>query len=127
MPASHKGYKNKFLRTVKQTITTHGMLKPRDSVLIGVSGGPDSVALFHLLLTFSPRFSLRLGVAHLNHCLRQNDSDKDAEFVVSLAGRFDVPCYVHKTNVRKYQIENKLSLEEAARRVKRGGRKKPVQ
>ncbi|MGD8549056.1 MAG: tRNA lysidine(34) synthetase TilS [Desulfobacterales bacterium] len=94
------------------------MLKPRDSVLIGVSGGPDSVALFHLLLTFSPRFSLRLGVAHLNHCLRQIDSDKDAEFVVSLADRFDVPCYVHKTNVRKYQLENKLSLEEAARRVR---------
>ncbi|MGD8768582.1 MAG: tRNA lysidine(34) synthetase TilS [Desulfobacterales bacterium] len=118
MPASHKGYKNKLLRAVKQTITTYGMLKPRDSVLIGVSGGPDSVALFHLLLTFSPRFSLRLGVAHLNHCLRQIDSDKDAEFVVSLADRFDVPCYVHKTNVRKYQLENKLSLEEAARRVR---------
>jgi tRNA(Ile)-lysidine synthase len=118
MPASHKGYKNKLLRTVKQTITTYGMLKPRDSVLIGVSGGPDSVALFHLLLTFAPRFPLRLGVAHLNHCLRQNDSDRDAEFVASLAGRFDIPCYIHKTNVRKYQIENKLSLEEAARRVR---------
>ncbi|RZB34080.1 MAG: tRNA(Ile)-lysidine synthase [Desulfobacteraceae bacterium Eth-SRB2] len=118
MPASHKGYKNKLLRTVKQTITTYGMLKPRDSVLIGVSGGPDSVALFHLLLTFAPRFSLRLGVAHLNHCLRQDDSDKDAEFVASLAGRFGIPCYIHKINVRKYQIENKLSLEEAARRVR---------
>ena len=118
MPASHKGYKNKLLRTVKQTITTYGMLQPRDSVLIGVSGGPDSVALFHLLLTFAPRFPLRLGVAHLNHCLRQNDSDKDAEFVASLAGRFDIPCYIHKANVRKYQIENKLSLEEAARRVR---------
>jgi len=118
MPASHKGYKNKLLRTVKQTITTYGMLKPRDSVLIGVSGGPDSVALFHLLFTFAPRFPLRLGVAHLNHCLRQNDSDKDAEFVASLADRFDIPCYIHKANVRKYQTENKLSLEEAARRVR---------
>jgi tRNA(Ile)-lysidine synthase len=118
MPASHKGYKNKLLRAVEQTITTYGMLKPRDSVLIGVSGGPDSVALFHLLLTFAPRYSLRLGVAHLNHCLRQNDSDKDAEFVASLADRFDIPCYVQKANVRKYQIENKLSLEEAARRVR---------
>lgn len=118
MPASHKGYKNKLLRTVKQTITTYGMLKPRDSVLIGVSGGPDSVSLFHLLLTFALRFSLRLGVAHLNHCLRQDDSDKDAEFVESLAGRFGIPCYIHKINVRKYQIEHKLSLEEAARRVR---------
>ncbi|MBW2681133.1 MAG: tRNA lysidine(34) synthetase TilS, partial [Deltaproteobacteria bacterium] len=118
MPASHKGYNNKLLRIVEQTVTTYGMLKPRDSVLVGVSGGPDSVALFHLLLTFAPRFSLRLGVAHLNHCLRQNDSDKDAEFVASLAGRFDIPFYMHKANVRNYQLKNKLSLEEAARRVR---------
>ena len=118
MPVSHKGYKNKLLRSVKQTITTYGMLKPGDSVLVGVSGGPDSVALFHVLLTFAPRFPLRLGVAHLNHCLRQNDSDKDAEFVASLAGRFDIPFYMHKADVRKYQLEHKLSLEEAARRVR---------
>ena len=118
MPASHKGYNNKLLRNVEQTVTTYGMLKPGDSVLVGVSGGPDSVALFHLLLTFAPRFSLRLGVAHLNHCLRQNDSDKDAEFVASLAGRFDIPFYMHKADVRNYQLKNKLSLEEAARRVR---------
>jgi tRNA(Ile)-lysidine synthase len=118
MPASHKGYNNKLLRIVEQTITTYGMLKPGDSVLVAVSGGPDSVALFHLLLTFVPRFSLRLGVAHLNHCLRQNDSDQDAEFVASLAGRFDIPFYMHKADVRNYQLENKLSLEEAARRVR---------
>lgn len=118
MSASHKGYNNKLLRTVEQTVTTYGMLKPGDSVLVGVSGGPDSVALFHALLTLTPRFSLRLGVAHLNHCLRQNDSDKDAEFVTSLATKFDIPCYIHKANVRKYKFENRLSLEEAARRVR---------
>jgi len=117
MPASHKGY-NKLLRTVEKTVSTYGMLKPKDSVVVGVSGGPDSVALLHVLLTLASRFSLRLGVAHLNHCLRQKDSDKDAEFVASLAGKFDLPCYVHKEDVRKYQIENKLSLEEAARRVR---------
>ena len=118
MPPSHKGYNNKLLRIVEQTVTTYGMLKPGDSVLVGVSGGPDSVALFHLLLTLAPHFSLRLGVAHLNHCLRQNDSDKDAEFVASLAGRFDIPFFMHKADVRRYQLENKLSLEEAARRVR---------
>lgn len=118
MPALHKGYKNKLLYTVEQTITTYGMLKPRDSVIVGVSGGPDSVALFHALLTLASRFSIRLGVAHLNHCLRQNDSDKDAEFVSSLSTKFNIPCYLHKVNVRKYQLENKLSLEEAARNVR---------
>jgi len=118
MPASHKVYKNKLLRTVEQTIITYGMLKSKDSVVVGVSGGPDSVALVHVLLTLAPRFSLRIGVAHLNHCLRQNDSDKEAEFVASLASKFNLPFYLKKEDVRKYQQENKLSLEEAARRVR---------
>ncbi len=94
------------------------MLKPRDSVLIGVSGGPDSVALLHMLFKIAHRLSLRLGVAHLNHCLRQIDSDKDAKFVEALATAFDMPCYVQKRDIRRYQRENRLSLEEAARCVR---------
>ena len=94
------------------------MLKPKDSVIIGVSGGPDSVALLHILLNFVSRFSLKLGIAHLNHCLRQQDSDKDAKFVESLAKTLDLPCYIQKKDVRRYQIENRLSLEEAARCVR---------
>ena len=108
----------RLFNTVEKTITVHGMLKPKDSVVVGVSGGPDSVALLHILLKFAPRFSLRLGIAHLNHCLRQYESDKDAKFVESLAKAFDLPCYVQKRDVRRYQIENKLSLEEAARAVR---------
>jgi len=107
-----------FLQTVEKTIITYGMLKPKDSVVIGVSGGPDSVALLHALFLIAPRFSLKLGVAHLNHCLRRNDSDKDAQFVEGLAKKHDLPCYTHKEDVRKYRIENRLSLEEAARRVR---------
>ena len=117
MPASQKGC-NKLLRTVEKTVSTYGMLEPKDSVLVGVSGGPDSIALLHVLLKLASRFSLRLGVAHLNHSLRQKDSDKDAEFVASVAEKFDLPCYVRKEDVYKYQVENKLSLEEAARRVR---------
>lgn len=109
---------SKLLQTVEKTIATYRMLKPNDSVVIGVSGGPDSVALLHVLFLIASRFSLKLGVAHLNHCLRRNDSDKDAQFVEILAKKYDLPCYTHKKDVRKYQIENKLSLEEAARRVR---------
>jgi tRNA(Ile)-lysidine synthase len=108
----------RLFNTVEKTITVHGMLKPKDSVVVGVSGGPDSVALLHILLKFAPRFSLRLGIAHLNHCLRQYESDNDAKFVESLAKAFDLPCYIQKRDVRRYQIENKLSLEEAARAVR---------
>jgi tRNA(Ile)-lysidine synthase len=112
------GNLSKFLQTVEKTIATYGMLKPKDSVVIGVSGGPDSVALLYALFLIAPRYFLKLGVAHLNHCLRQNDSDKDAQFVEVLSKKYDLPCYTHKEDVQKYRIENKLSLEEAARRVR---------
>lgn len=118
MPASRKGYKNKLLRIVEQTVTAYGMFEPHDAVLVGVSGGPDSVALLHALVTLASRFSLKLGVAHLNHSLRLQDSDDDAKFVESLAGEYDLPFYLHKADVRKYQLENRLSLEEAARRIR---------
>ena len=119
----HKGHnnnqiENKIVPTVEQTIIAYRMFQPGDSVLVGVSGGPDSVALLHVLLIIAPRFSLRLGVAHLNHCLRQEDSDNDAEFVASLAEKLNLPYYIKREDVRKYQLENKLSLEEAARRIR---------
>jgi tRNA(Ile)-lysidine synthase len=109
---------NRLLKTVEKTIFDHGMLNPKDSVIIAVSGGPDSVALLHILYEIAPHFSLKLGVAHLNHCLRQNDSDDDADFVESLAATLDLPCYSQKQDILRYQRENKLSLEEAARRVR---------
>jgi tRNA(Ile)-lysidine synthase len=118
MKASKKDFSLTVLRRVENIVATHGMLKQNDSVLIGVSGGPDSVALLHVLRLLVPRFSLMLGVAHLNHCLRGHASDKDAEFVKSIAGRLNLPFYIHKEDVRTYQIENRLSPEEAGRRVR---------
>ncbi|MBW1725563.1 MAG: tRNA lysidine(34) synthetase TilS [Deltaproteobacteria bacterium] len=108
----------KLLRIVEETVTVHGMLKEKDSVVIGVSGGPDSVALLHVLRALTERFSLKLGIAHLNHCLRQNDSDKEAAFVETLSDRLGLPFHIDKEDVHEYKIKNRLSLEEAARRVR---------
>ena len=118
MPALHKDLDKKLLRIVEETVTAHGMLKENDSVVVGVSGGPDSVALLHLLRALTERFFLKLGIAHLNHCLRQSDSDKEAAFVETLSDRLGLPCHIHKEDVYEYQIKNRLSLEEAARRVR---------
>ncbi len=120
MPASLKSY-NKLLHNVEQTIKKYRMFQQGDSVLVCVSGGSDSVALLHLLHLLhklSPWLSLRLGVAHLNHNLRQKDSDNDAEFVASLARDLNLPCYINKEDVLKFQRKHKLSMEEAARRVR---------
>jgi len=123
MPPSHKRnsynpIENKILRIVEQTIKNHQMFEPRDSVLIGVSGGTDSVALLHVLCKIAAKLSLTLGVAHLNHQIRDVDSDRDEKFVASLAGELKLPFYIQKKDVLSYKKHHKLSLEEAARRVR---------
>lgn len=118
MPPLRKRYSNNFLQNITQTIENYQMVQPGDSVLVGVSGGPDSSALLHALHTLAPRFSLKLGVAHLNHSLRPKDSHRDAEFTAALAAKCQLPFFLKTENVRKYQQQHKLSLEEAARRVR---------
>ncbi len=85
---------------------------------MAVSGGPDSVALVHVLLALAAEYSLRPAIAHLNHCLRGRDSDRDAEFVTALARQLDVPIYADRKDVRAFRANRRLSLEEAARIIR---------
>jgi len=94
------------------------MFEPQDAVLVGVSGGPDSVALLHVLFKIVSKLSLTLGVAHLNHQIRSVDSDRDEKFVASLAENLNLPFYSQRKDVLSYKEHLKLSLEEAARRVR---------
>ena len=108
----------KIIRTVEQTIGTHRMVQAGDTVLVGVSGGPDSVALVHILLALAPNCSFQVAIAHLNHCLRQDESERDEAFVVSLAEKLDLPVHVERQDVRRHQKKHHLSLEEAARKMR---------
>ena len=108
----------KILHTVRETISDHRMLSHGDSVLVAVSGGPDSVALVHVLLTLAAEYSLRPAIAHLNHCLRGPDSDRDAEFVSTLARQLGVPIYAERKDVFAFHQSRRLSLEEAGRRIR---------
>lgn len=71
-----------------------GMLLPGDRVVVAVSGGPDSVALLHLLHRLAPDLGLSLHVFHMNHGLRGDASDGDAAYVQGLAGQLGLPCTV---------------------------------
>lgn len=116
-----KKYKNDeitFLNSIKKTVSDYNMLQPGDAVLVSVSGGPDSIALLHVMLELSNVFSLRIGIAHLNHNLRGQESDNDALFVESLASELDIPFYISKKNVMQYKTDHRLSLEDAARKAR---------
>ena len=110
----------KIHRTVDQTLRTHRMVQNGDGVLVAVSGGADSVALAYILLELAPKYSLQMAIVHLNHCLRETESDRDETFVAALAKQLELPFYVGREDVRGYQERHRLSLEEAARKVRYG-------
>jgi tRNA(Ile)-lysidine synthase len=106
--------RRRILETVKRTIAEYEMVVSGTAVLVGVSGGPDSVALLHILQHLTSEYGLRLAVAHLNHGLRK-EADDEAEFVASLSAGLGLACYVKKEDVSHYRHRYRLSLEEAAR------------
>ncbi len=117
-PPSTPSDPHDLLAAVEQTLATHHMLTPGDRVLVGVSGGPDSMALLHLLSRLGPGLKIRIGVAHLNHCLRGASADRDAEVVGQAAASLGYTCHIGRARVLKVNRQLGLSLEEAARRVR---------
>ncbi len=100
------------LRIVSDTINRCGLLVANDKLVVGVSGGPDSVTLLLLLNSLQKEFKLRLFVTHLDHQLRK-DSHKDAEFVSLLAKKLQLPYFSKKVKIARRK--NKSSIEELAR------------
>ena len=87
-------------------------------MLVGVSGGPDSVCLLHILDQLREPLGVSLHVAHLNHMLRGVDSDADARYVAEFSATLGIPATVEKRDVEAYRKEHRISLEEAAREVR---------
>jgi tRNA(Ile)-lysidine synthase len=104
-------------RLIDEVIRRHRLLEEGDAVLVGVSGGPDSVALLQALVDRSAALRLDLAVAHLNHGLRP-EADQEAEFVAQLAQRWGLPFFLEKADVRAYRMRHHLSLEDAGRRLR---------
>ena len=94
------------------------MFRPGDRVLAAVSGGPDSVAMLHALRTCSEEFGISLHAAHLNHCLRGEESDADEAFVRELARDLGLDCTVERIDVREAMRRMRVGEEEAAREIR---------
>ena len=110
--------KESLLNFTAEMISAEGLLEIGDNVLVCVSGGADSVALLHNLFTLQKQFGLTIGVAHLNHELRGDESTRDSIFVEKLAENLEIPLHLKSQDVKIYQQEHRLSLEDAARQVR---------
>lgn len=105
-------------RKVSETIRRHRMIRPGEAILVAVSGGADSVALLHILLTLPETRTCRIAVAHLNHQWRGEASDADAVFVQSLCGKLRLPLFSSSIDCRNHGLGKGVSLEDAARRIR---------
>lgn len=105
------------IRALADAITEDGLFEKNATVVVGVSGGPDSMALLHALCALNEDvdYELRLHVAHVNHMLRGFEAEKDAAFVEAAADSLNLPCTVYACDVASIAKEKSQSIEEAAR------------
>lgn len=104
-------------RTVRETIDRWHLLSAGDTVVVGVSGGADSLCLLHLLCQLAPEYDIRLHVGHLDHGIRP-ESAEDAAFVKALAQAWGLSCTIERADVPALAREQRLALEEAARQAR---------
>ncbi len=107
-----------FIQTIKKTIGEFDMLTDGDSILAAVSGGPDSMALVLALMTLKEEYNLTIGIAHVNHQLRENASQRDENFVKDFARELSLPFYCERIDVNAYAKTHKLSTEAAGRKIR---------
>ena len=100
---------------VKSYINKYHMISKEDKVILGLSGGPDSVCLLLLL----KEWKVDLHAVHVHHGIRAEEADEDVAFVKRLCKKKNVPLSVYHMDVPSYAKEKGLSCEEAGREVRR--------
>lgn len=107
-----------MLDKIQKFIDKHNMIKKGDRIVVGVSGGADSVCLFHVLLKLAPIYEHTLFVVHINHGIRGKEADDDEEYVRKLCLDNQVSFTAIKADVKAITKKEGLSEEEAGRKVR---------
>jgi tRNA(Ile)-lysidine synthase len=105
-------------KMVLKIILERRLIESGDRVLVGLSGGPDSVSLLHILHGLRDELGISLSAAHLNHMIRGRDASADEAYVKKLCGKFRIPLAIDRFDVPQFAKQEKLSLEDAARRLR---------
>lgn len=104
-----------MLFKVKEWIKEHEMITTGDQVLVACSGGPDSLALLHLLHSIRQELEINLCAAHVDHMFRGRESEEDAEFVKDFCAGIGVNLYCSQINVPAFIKNTGRSPQDAAR------------
>ena len=104
---------------VLDTIKKYELIEKGNNIVIGVSGGPDSMALLNVLnnLKINKKIDCEIIVAHINHGIRP-EADSETEYVENFCKEHSIPCYIKKEKVEKLAKEQKIGTEEAGRKLR---------
>lgn len=102
---------------VLKTIETYNLIEKNDKIVIGVSGGPDSICLLHVLYGLKEKLGIEIVVAHVNHMLR-DVADLETEYVQSFCKKLGIECYVKKADILEISKTQKKGTEEVGRQVR---------
>jgi tRNA(Ile)-lysidine synthase len=90
-----------LVKKIQNTAFQNDLWKRGSKIVLGVSGGPDSVCLLDILAKIRPKYNLKLNIAHVNYGLRGKDSGQDEKFVRKLAQKYGIPIFVFNVKIKK--------------------------
>ncbi len=102
---------------VLNTIKKYNLIQKGDKIVIGVSGGPDSMCLLDILYCLKDQLEIEIIVAHINHMIRK-EADEETKYVQKYCEKNDIPCFVKYADVTKIAEEKKLGTEEMGRKIR---------
>lgn len=102
---------------VIQTIKKYNMIKDGDEVVIGVSGGPDSITLLNILNNLKEKLNIKIYVAHINHMIRK-EANEETEYVREFCNKLGIDFFIKKIKVEEEAKKLKIGTEEAGRNIR---------
>lgn len=103
---------------VIETIKKYNLINSKDKIVLGVSGGPDSIAMLDILRQIKDEMNFEMYVAHINHNIRGKEADADEEYVKKYCEKYNIKCFSKKIDVPTIAQDKKIGTEEAGREVR---------
>ena len=103
---------------VLETINTYNLIEPGDTILVAVSGGPDSMCLLNVLHSLKEKLKIKeIAVAHVNHMLR-NEAEEETQYVKKFCKDRNIPFFAKYADIKKISANNKTGEEETGRKIR---------
>lgn len=102
---------------ILKTINKYNLIQKGDKIVVGVSGGPDSMCLLDNLIEISKDMDFKIVVAHINHCIREEAID-DEKYVENYCKKNNIEIYIKRADIIKLSKESKKGLEETGREIR---------